>query len=303
VNTALHVTNGDVALLALRTAGITGQFIAWRDVLHDGPVPAADWPALREVRARFLASRGWVSHGDALASLTERDEALLAALRARQPVTLWFEHDLYDQLQLIQVLVMAAPFVRDGSPVSMAQAGDYIGGMSASALVALAGAARPVGGAALHAAESAWLAFTAAAPDALRRVAERREDAEDAEDEDVALPYLRPALKRLLEELPNPVTGLSRTELQALRAVAAGRHDLRGAYIAAHHDSESPVWLGDASFAVIVDELCAGPRPLLTRTGDRLAITADGRSVLDEAVHRCTLQRLDRWIGGIHVIH
>ena len=303
MDTALHVTNGDVALLALRTAGITGQFVAWRDVLHDGPVPAVDWPALREVRARFLASRGWVSHGDALDSLTERDEALVGALRARRPVTLWFEHDLYDQLQLLQVLVMAAPFVREGSPVALAQGDDYIGSMSAHAIATLARTAHPVGEAELRAAMSAWLAFTAPEPDALRRVAEGRGDGGEADDEDAALPYLRPALKRLVEELPNPVTGLSRTELQALRAVAGGCHDLRSAYLAAHHHAESPVWLGDTCFAALVDELCAGPRPLLTRDRDRLGITDDGRSVLDHAVHRATLQRLDRWIGGIHLTH
>ena len=56
--------------------------------------------------------------------LTERDEALVGALRARQPVTLWFEHDLYDQLQLVQVLVMAAPFTaRAQSPAPAPEPG------------------------------------------------------------------------------------------------------------------------------------------------------------------------------------
>jgi hypothetical protein len=35
----LHVINGDSALETLREAGLPGSAIAWRDVLHEGPVP------------------------------------------------------------------------------------------------------------------------------------------------------------------------------------------------------------------------------------------------------------------------
>jgi len=35
----LHVTNGDSVLAVFREAGIPGTYLAWRDVLHDGPVP------------------------------------------------------------------------------------------------------------------------------------------------------------------------------------------------------------------------------------------------------------------------
>ena len=37
----LIVTNGDSAAERLREAGIKGHIIPWRDMLHDGPVPAA----------------------------------------------------------------------------------------------------------------------------------------------------------------------------------------------------------------------------------------------------------------------
>jgi hypothetical protein len=64
--------------------------------------------ALRETRARFLAESGWGDAGGLRAAFEERDETLAAALRDRRPVVLWFEHDLYDQLQLLQVLALAA---------------------------------------------------------------------------------------------------------------------------------------------------------------------------------------------------
>ena len=36
----LHLTNGDATVPALRDAGAAGDVLAWRDVLHDGPVAA-----------------------------------------------------------------------------------------------------------------------------------------------------------------------------------------------------------------------------------------------------------------------
>ena len=44
-----------------------------------------------------------------LASLEDRDRQLVRALKDGQQVVLWFEHDLYDQLQLVDALALAAP--------------------------------------------------------------------------------------------------------------------------------------------------------------------------------------------------
>ena len=36
----LNITNGDSAVEIMREAGIEGDFLPWRDVLHVEPVPA-----------------------------------------------------------------------------------------------------------------------------------------------------------------------------------------------------------------------------------------------------------------------
>src|SRR5260370_14810991 len=54
----LHVTNGDSAAASLRLAGLGGPVLAWRDALHEGPVPGHLAQAdLRRVRAEYLARR------------------------------------------------------------------------------------------------------------------------------------------------------------------------------------------------------------------------------------------------------
>src|SRR5947207_1964754 len=101
----LHITNGDSAALPIDQSGIGGEVLTWQDVLHEGPaligLSAAD---LREVRAGFVAACGWSACAQALAGFARRDATLERALAGNDEVVLWFEHDLYDQLQLIQVL-------------------------------------------------------------------------------------------------------------------------------------------------------------------------------------------------------
>ena len=100
----MHITNGDSAAGSLRASGVPGDVLAWRDLLHDGPVPARlTLDELRPVRARFIAEQGWGAYDAVLADFAQRDATLMAA-NTEDEVVLWFEHDLYDQLQLLQLL-------------------------------------------------------------------------------------------------------------------------------------------------------------------------------------------------------
>ena len=110
VNAAtLHVTNGDSAGNTLRQTALGGAVLPWQDVLHEGPVPAGPRRELLQARAAFLSACGWGSRRSILASLEDRDRQLVQALKDGQQVVLWFEHDLYDQLQLVDALALAAP--------------------------------------------------------------------------------------------------------------------------------------------------------------------------------------------------
>jgi len=104
----LHVTNGDSAGNTLRQTSLGGAVLPWQDVLHAGPVPAGTRGELLHARAAFLAECGWGSRRALLSSLERRDRQLVQALQDREQVVLWFEHDLYDQLQLLDVLALAA---------------------------------------------------------------------------------------------------------------------------------------------------------------------------------------------------
>jgi uncharacterized protein DUF1835 len=105
--TLLHITNGESAGNTLRQTSLGGAVLAWQDVLHAGPVPAVPRRELLRLRAGFLADAGWGSRRALLASLERRDRLFLDALRDGVQSVLWLEHDLYDQLQLLDALALA----------------------------------------------------------------------------------------------------------------------------------------------------------------------------------------------------
>ena len=172
----LHVTNGDSAGNTLRQTALGGAVLPWQDVLHEGPVPAGPRRELLQARAAFLSACGWGSRRSILASLEDRDRQLVQALKDGQQVVLWFEHDLYDQLQLVDVLALAAPdtpelIVVGSFPGRPAFRG--LGELTADELETLWPARVPARQDTLAAAVSAWAALRHPDPSALAAVAGR----------------------------------------------------------------------------------------------------------------------------------
>jgi len=170
----LHITNGTAIISGMRSAGIEGVIVPWEDALHEGPVPQGlNVAAMRDRRAEFLAACGWGRSVELNRMLAERDAALESAAsrldpgrpesRARvEEIVLWFEFDLYDQLQLLQVLERLP---LDGSPRVTAVADDeYLGHLSPARLGAIFTTRREVTSAERLAARDAWTAFRSPDP-------------------------------------------------------------------------------------------------------------------------------------------
>ena len=105
VTFVLHVTNGDstVGDHGARADRRRGDAVARRPPRGAGAVAPTRRAAPR-ARGVPRHARSAAAPADVEAELLSRDERLAAALAEAEPVVLWFEHDLYDQLQLIQIL-------------------------------------------------------------------------------------------------------------------------------------------------------------------------------------------------------
>ncbi len=190
----LNITNGDSAVNLMRDATILGEFLPWRDVLHDGPVPAElSLYELSKVRARFIAERGWADLHEVEQSFAERDQ-ILKGFRDYDRVILWFEHDLYDQLQILQILDWFADNPPATNSLSMICTEQYLGMCTPEQIAGLVEYEAPVTNEQLLLAKHAWQAFRSTNPlewHALLQI------------DTSALPFLEGAVLRQLQEYPD----------------------------------------------------------------------------------------------------
>jgi len=314
---SLHVTNGDVVAERIRACGLGGEVLPWRDALHEGPVPGGlSLDELSRVRARFVAG-----HLDdrpyerLLREFTARDERLKAFRRGSE-VTLWFEHDLYDQLQLMQLLHWFALRDRGATRLSLICVGEYpgvepfhgLGQLSPAQLAELHGARHELSERELALGDRAWHAFTSERPTLLQELL--RENLS-------ALPWLRGALLRHLEQFPSTRDGLARSERQILEALSAERVELGDLFRRSQIDCEERPFMGDRAFLLHVGYLLQGTPLIELEDGGGLGgpaaweaegrkrrsrLTEPGRKVLHGQVDRSRYQSIDRWLGGVHLV-
>lgn len=289
----LHVTNG--RSVSIPDSGLGGEVIYWDDVLHEGPVPHLPLEELSELRAHFIADGYGRSYDEVSAGFEQRDNAL-RAFNDHDELVLWFEHDLYDQLQLLQILAWLSTANR-ATPVSLIQTDTYLGHMTPDELRGLFPSRQPVTEEQFGLAAAAWRAFTAPEPSALIELHQSGAS---------ALPHLRASLRRLFEQYPSVRNGLSRTEQQILQVVSNGASTM-GAAFRADQQLEEPRFMGDDTYARHLRGLGACRNPLLdvdehgTLMKITLRLTTTGRNVLAERADHVALNGIDRWLGGVHL--
>lgn len=153
----LHITNG--ASVSLEKTRLSGSVIFWNDVLHEGPVPAGiSFDELTRLREQFLAGYYGLPRMDV--SFARRNAAISAA-EEQDEVVLWFEHDLYDQLQLVQVLDCFAHAETNPAKLTLINIDRYLGSLEAAELERLFESRRPVTDEQMETAVAAWKAFRA----------------------------------------------------------------------------------------------------------------------------------------------
>jgi hypothetical protein len=303
----LHVANGHCTTQLIERAGIPGALSIWADVLHEGPVPDLPDDALLEVRARHLAETP-ERVGEVIAGLREWRSAI-DRRNSYDELILWYEHDLFDQLNLIQVLSRIGQGRRTGKAVSLVCIGSFpgrprfkgLGELTPIELESLLPTRQPVSEAQYLLSAAAWRAFRSPDPrpiEALLRL------------DTSTMPFLAGALSRHLEEFPSTINGLSRTEQRLMELAEPGGIDVWAAF--SHlHDQETAFYMGDTSFWHLVEELTATSPPLLalettSSAPGRLpqgtiSLTETGREVLHGLADRVARCGLQRWLGGVHL--
>jgi hypothetical protein len=301
---ALHVTNGDSAAQTLLEIEHVQRVLPWRDALHEGPVPSTSDDELRRVRAAFLSEDSPDDAGAIRRTLEERDHELEGARDG--DYVLWFEADLYDQLQLVQILARLRELGISADRITLICIGEHLGiahfgglgELTAAQLEGVAStAATSIQDDALELASAAWQALRREEPVELVQIAKAQS---------ANLRFVGEAFDRLSREYPSTRDGLSLTERRILAAVSEGAASAADAFVAAARRETRP-FLGDVFAFRTMRRLAGGRTPLLELgsaplTGRTpIGLSEPGRAVLGGDADYVDLNGLERWIGGVHL--
>lgn len=267
--TALHIHSGDEAANQARFA-IPGMHLSWHDLMMRGPLPTTTGDdAWYKTRAQALTPFAGSSDG-AARHLRRQDDALAKAIADASDITLWFDACLYDQLLLCCLLARceALRAARSRSHLlCLSESPGHprllgFGELTGAEMASLLPRRVTLTDAHLAAATNAWRAFTATSPELWLTLARQPNP---------LLPYVPPAAQRLLEQLPCVRSGLDRLENEIVSAALDGFSAPVALFkqVSAH---EPQPYFGDSLVWLTLNELCAGPTPLLHVRGPAAAM-------------------------------
>ncbi|HEY0295470.1 MAG TPA: DUF1835 domain-containing protein [Bordetella sp.] len=299
-----HWRCGNDVAHSLRLAGFQGAFHMFADPLCMGPVPDVPDAEFLDMRSAFISHAFAMPLEDARRRMHAEYQDLARISQATRAV-LWCDADAYDQLFLIAIL---AGLKTSSGTLELIEIGHVpgverfigIGQLAPEVLAWLWPQRRRLDAGALALARTAWRAYRAASPQAW---------AELACGETPALPFLAPALRRQLQELPSLRDGLSLSERLVLQIISQHDRPTLGQVFAELNGRREPLpFLGDLMFHAVARSLIDASSPLIREFDSQhdwphrpLELTGLGRRVLEGKAYWFDHTDIGRWVGGVHI--
>ncbi|WP_034474904.1 DUF1835 domain-containing protein [Aestuariibacter salexigens] len=286
----LHITNGDAAIELLLAGGIEGQFLPWRDVLHMGPVNTQlSLTELSAQRAQYISHVFGLEPNKVAGDFKQRDMVVKQASGFDQ-IILWFEHDLYDQLQLLQLLdhCQQLAISQDLPELWLINTDKHLNYHTPEEVPALWQQRTRVTFVQLQLARRAWQAFGHTSPEQWHALLHQ---------DTQTLPFLHDAILRSLQELPFTTNGLNATEsmiIESLLPCALPRGRLLRAYSA----KEEHVFHGDSGFFWYLQQLMQDAPAVCCESPDGIELTQLGKQVAKGQLFWDRAYSQPHWLGG-----
>jgi hypothetical protein len=287
----LHIVSGIAVTNVMKQAELSGDFLEWQDFLHEGPVPKNfSIDQLSKIRAHFLCEHNYVKLNKALQTFKYRN-SILENYKNYKEVILWFEQDLYDQLQLLQILDWFESHFNKDIEISLILTDRHFAEYSFQEIQEATLEKQSLKERHFRLAKKAWSAFSDTTP--LLWFKLLNEPISD-------LPFLRNSVQRLLEEYPNTMNGLSRTAHQALLTISKGQKTQKQDIFIESQKQERLPFIADIIFWKILDDFVEYKLIIKNNYND-FYITDLGKDVLTGKKNWITIKTIDHWIGGVHL--
>ena len=266
MNQKIHITSGDIAGASLAKAGLPGEVFVWHDILYDGPRQPG-WPTANDLSARALfleeSTAGGLDRGRILKTLHNQYQRLSAA-QSYERIVLWFDACLFDQSMLVHILTCLSHMGILNVELICAHSFPGIepfhglGQLQPEQLGSLHVKRRPVTNGQFRFAAVVDRAFATQDANLLTELSKMTAP---------PLPWVPAAVKRWLQEQPDPATGLGRLESLALAAIRAGCETPDDIFRFAADKETPPQFWGDTTLWAKINGLANRVPPLVQIEG------------------------------------
>jgi len=308
----LHIHNGDSTAGTARQANIPGEHLAWREALVCGPAPGHLSEAeFIDVRAKHLADAYGVAI-DACKSGLQRQHDALMHHPDHDEVVLWFEHELFCQIQLAYLLDWFSRSDLGRTTLSLVSISAFagindfrgLGQLNGEQLASLFPARTTVTSRQLELGSRAWQAYTSTEPTRIESL---------LTSDTSALPFLKSALSKHLQRFPSVRNGLGRIGNVCLKLIEDGQGEFKSLFPA--FGRREPLYgFGDAQVFMELKRLANAPSPQLVMNDNdadamdarqlletSFELTGEGRAVINGGADFVRLNGIDTWLGGVHL--
>jgi hypothetical protein len=299
----LHIVNGDI--LGERIKHIPGEVLVWREMYDYGPTNLKMDESLMLERASFFNERIDLPI-DLYLNNSKAQEDRLNSINKNTDITLWFEHDRYDQTML--VFLLSQLIEKEFKTLSMVSINRHssianfhsLSQLDDTALTELYAKKETVTIDQLREGKEVWKLYASNNPESLLKW---------VNDENPSfLPFLKKAMRVHFEYFPHFEDGLSTIERQTLEVIE--RKEMRFTELFNILKNNRTIdGLSNMHFSAILNNLrplirCGGDLPTLRKEADPLiAITEAGLSVIHQKAHRFsyTGSSYNWWLGGVQL--
>jgi Domain of unknown function (DUF1835) len=305
----LHILNGSSTEETLRGSTITGELFSFRDALISGPATRTlDESIWRRTRAEHLSKSYGVNYDECERDLYKQSETL-RSFKNHDEIVLWFEHDLFCQLNLLYLLDFFGRCELSSKRLSLINIGSFpgrenfrgLGELNVEDLASLFSERQRVTEAQLQLAQSGWQSFSSTDP---------REIEELLLTDTSELPFLGTALESHLYRFPTTRNGLGRIENKSLELIESGCDRFKDLFLQ-FATAEKVYGFGDAQLWSNLKTLSSARVPIITiSSGDfreamfaetTFQLTQAGKSVFEGETDFLQLNAIDEWLGGVHL--
>ena len=231
----------------------------------EGPTPGGlspeEWV---RVRAKFLTEAYELKPEDCKKSLLIQ-QAALARFTEHDETVLWFEHDMFCQINLIYLLDWFSKQSRGNTRLSLVCIGEFpgkpdfkgLGELTGEQLASLFERRHELVDAEFELATRAWAAYCSPNPEELTRLIEKNT---------TAMPFLGDALRLHLTRFPSVKNGLNRIEDKSLEMISNGASGFKSLF--PKFSNTYPVYgMGDSQFWCALKRLGKAENPLIAISG------------------------------------